>query len=390
MDAKSVTRELEALRNAFDNTLPEDTAKDCREKFDGVALEALYARTERCMDLVAEAAPWSKDGPAWHDAEACADGLYTALNKDFIKRLNRVVEETVPMPEVTADRATALDVSIRSGAPVAAQLFILLDTRCKDLTNRPAHQAWRADLERRLGGLLRIYQTQINDILASPDPPDLRALSADLLRMDVLYWLLQDLGIPKVAEVLAANQKVTARLVMDSASAAVDRFLVRPDNLNRFDVGIVITAVDDLIAVMARVIEQHESDMEGPHDGFLESRGRESITRFVVAMGKLMVLMFRDLSDQVTSGELIYDKAEINLAKVERIHEFCQLADPLTQGRVHAAADRTIRERSRVLLADLQRAAAGRSAGDAAKLLKRLEKTLTRLAMAPPPQAGRR
>ena len=57
---------------------------------------------------------------------------------------------------------------------------------------------------------------------------------------------------------------------------------------------------------------------------------------------------------------------------------------------MHAAADRTIRERSRVLLADLQRAAAGRSAGDAAKLLKRLEKTLTRLAMAPPPQAGRR
>ena len=120
--------------------------------------------------------------------------------------------------------------------------------------------------------------------------------------MDVLYWTLQDLNIPAVADVLEKNEQITARLIMDSASDAVERFLKRPDNLNRFDLAIVLTAIDDLIVVMARVIEYHERDMERPHDGFLESRGRESITRFVGVMGRLMVMMFRDLGKQAEDG----------------------------------------------------------------------------------------
>lgn len=384
LDPREVTRRLHALRNAFDRVLPADNAKDCREKYDPKAFEDLYRQTEDCIAILVKAAPFGHKDRTWIDAQTCADGLFSAFGADFIPRLNRAIEETLPVPEVTADRAMALDLSIRSHSPVAAKLFQLLAARCKDLTGHGAPLKWRADLERRLSNLVRLYQGQINDILTSPDPPDLRGLSADLLRMDVLYWALQDLGIHTVADVLEKNEKVTARLIMDSASDAVDRFLQRPDNLNRFDLGIVLTAIDDLIAVMARVLEHHERDMEGPHDGFLESRGRESITRFVVAMGKLMVMMFRDLSDQAASGELVYETAEINLTKIERIHEFCQLADPMTNGRVHAAADRTIRERSKILFKDLQQAAQGRSAGDVVKVLKRLEQTLTRLALAPP------
>lgn len=390
LDPREVTRRLEALRNAFERVLPKDSAKDCRETYDPKAFDDLYRQTEDCLALVAKAAPFKREEKSWFDAQACADGFFKALGANFIPRLNRAIEETVPVPEVTADRAMALEVSIRTHSPIAARLFMLLAARCKELTGHGTPPSWRADLERRLSGLVKIYQAQINAILTSPDPPDLRSLSSDLLRMDVLYWTLQDLEIPAVANVLETNEKVTARLIMDSASDAVDRFLSRPDNLNRFDLGIVLTGIDDLIAVMARVLEHHERDMERPHDGFLESRGRESITRFVVAMGKLMVMMFRDLSELVASDELKYTQAEINLTKIERIHEFCQLADPLTNGRVHAAADRTVRERSKTLFKELQQAARGRAAGDAVKLLKRLEQTLQCLAVAPPPSTSGR
>lgn len=357
LDPRDVTRRLDSLRIAFDRVLTEDSAKDCRANYDPKAFEELYRQVEDCIAFVVEAAPFGREDRAWRDVQACADGLFSALGGNFVPRLNRAIEETLPVPEVTADRAMALDVSIRSHSPVAAKLFELLARHCKDLTGHGTPLKWRADLEG--GSAAWSGSIRGRSTISSPRPirPDLRGLSADLLRMDVLYWTLQDLGIPSVASVLEKNETVTARLIMDSASDAVDRFLQRPDNFNRFDLGIVLTAIDDLIAVMARVLEHHERDMEGPHDGFLESRGRESITRFVVAMGKLMVMMFRDLSDQAASGELVYETAEINLAKIERIHEFCQLADPMTNGRVHAAADRTIRERSKILFKNLQQAA---------------------------------
>lgn len=378
-DPRNATRTLETLRAAFDRVLPKDDARDCRENFDPQAFQELYTQTENCLTLLSDAKSFSRNDDAWIDVEACADGLFSALSNDFIPRLNRVIEETLPAPEVTADRAMALEASIRTHSPIAAKMFILLTSRSKDLTGHAAPPAWRADLEKRLGNLIRTYQVQINAILTSPDPPDLRNLSADLLRMDILYWTLQDLDIPTVADVLEKNEQVTVRLIMDSASDAVERFLKRPDNLNRFDLAIVLTAIDDLIAVMARVIEYHERDMERPHDGFLESRGRESITRFVGVMGRLMVMMFRDLGKQAEDGELSYEAFDINVTKIERIYEFCQLADPFTRGQVHSTAERMIREKSLDLVRKLEKLAQTNPSETLVRALTRLETALRKL-----------
>lgn len=123
--------------------------------------------------------------------------------------------------------------------------------------------------------------------MESPDFPDLKDIANNLLRLDVLSWVLITSGFPReVVEVQTKTRKL-ARASMRRATYIMNRCAATFALIDRINLAGTIAEIDDLVLIFQRVRQGEREEMPDGEENFVQSLGAEVIAEFTKAVTEL-------------------------------------------------------------------------------------------------------
>lgn len=215
--------------------------------------------------------------------------------------------------------------------------------------------ARRRDLERRL--IDRIahaavhYHRWLTDSLQKADPVDLRAVSFDQIRLDIIIWLLEDLGGTTALDNVRALARMTARAALRRAGQVIDAYIGTRGPSQRFDVAVVVSQVEELGTLIRRVLDSVHVDDYGIDDQGTLSR--TLVEDFIHGCGLLVLATFRDLEDRQAAGTLTTSGLRGALKQITALRTFIHGIDVPGGTRIRLAVERTITRRARMTVTAL-------------------------------------
>lgn len=208
--------------------------------------------------------------------------------------------------------------------------------------------AQRAALQQRLVDRIAhagiFYHRHMIDRLEKDESVDVRNVSFDQLRLDIILWLLEDLGARAAADSVRSLAQVTARAALCRASQVIDAYIRTRGPAQRFDVAVVVSQVEELGVLVARVLESVSHDGHG-----LDSQGtlsRRLVEDFIHRCGLLVLATFRDLDQRHAAGRLDVVGLKGALKQIHALRAFVHRIDAPGGTRIRLAVDRTITRRA--------------------------------------------
>lgn len=109
-------------------------------------------------------------------------------------------------------------------------------------------------------------QTTVNprDLAGTTDAPDLRSLSFDFLRIEGTCWILETLGSREAAGELSWRSRRLCRAALTRCAATIDGFVASCDTLALFDSVAVVSRIDDILTLAARLSDALRDREEEP------------------------------------------------------------------------------------------------------------------------------
>ncbi len=243
--------------------------------------------------------------------------------------------------------------------------------------------AQRRDLERRLVDRIAHagvhYHRWLTDSLQKADPVDIRAVSFDQIRLDIIVWLLEDLGDTAALNNVRSLAQMTARAALRRARDVIDTYIGTRGPSQRFDVAVVVSQVEELGTLARRVLDSVRVDDQG-----IDGQGtlsRALVEDFIHRCGLLVLATFRDLEERQAAGTLGPSGLRGALKQIMALRTFIHGIDAPGGTRIRLAVDRTIARRARMTVAAL----AGRQAKDSAATKQMLRDLADFLALAQQP-----
>ncbi|MBO6519576.1 MAG: hypothetical protein JJ900_01685 [Rhodospirillales bacterium] len=349
---EELTDSLWDLENSLSRVLPNDGPQTDHSIFKVGDYNQLFNKVQHCLHLRRQLGTATTSDS--HKLKAQAAKLAKQFDGELMRRMMRAIVETAPAPEVTINEVGLLEEKIGGCARAVSRLYMLITENARLLTGASRRDWWEKELDDRIGRSIAFHQRELNKVLHSDDPPDVRALAIDLLRMEVMHTVLVDLRLYGAASTIQSNMRVTARLTINTASSSIERYIADPDDMNRFDLAIVISAIDDLIVVIRRVIEaQEQSDKIEDMEDLKEKIGTDTTSRFIRNMGVLMLKIFDDLISDADEETLTFSELDLYLRKIKNIHTFCRHVGNLTGADTGGAATKAVITRANKLNKEL-------------------------------------
>ncbi|MGC2854882.1 hypothetical protein ACM64Y_05355 [Novispirillum sp. DQ9] len=298
----------------------------------GVAAAVEEAPGEAAVAALGEAVAALRRDPPTTEALTYLRG---ELDKTLPRLIDRIVAD-VPAPGEREAVAETGALTRRLGvAKAVLRSPLLAEGRRagleKQLVDRIAHAAI-------------YYHRALTRTLETTDPVDIRAVSFDQLRLDVIQWLLEDLGATAAQEAVRSLAHVTARTALRCAGRAVDAYIRTRGPSQRFDVAVVVSQVEDLGTLVGRVL-----DSVGVDDHGIDSQGalsRALVEDFIHRCGLLVLATFRDIEDRHAAGALSVPALRGALKQVMALRTFIHRIDAPGGTRIRLAVDRTITRRA--------------------------------------------
>ncbi len=215
------------------------------------------------------------------------------------------------------------------------QVAVLKAYLASPLVPEGRSQAMRTDLCDRIAHAAVVYQRTLTRLLDQSEGLDLRTVSIDLLRLDVLEWLLDDLeATPQAQANLRAQARATAHAALRRARLMIDAFIRKRGPARRFEIATLLVEVDALIDLIDRVRAHgatHSLDV-----------GEALATSTIHSLGKLVLALFRDLADRHQASHLTADGLRGGLRKIERIIQLLKVVDPHENRLITRAVERCV------------------------------------------------
>lgn len=214
-------------------------------------------------------------------ADRTLDDAYRMIGEQMVPRLIHLLVTRTPVPggpPVAGGDPTALDLA--EVYRVLTELLIRRDSRLPAI----------AMLKRGIYPLIdqtRAYVEAAEASMESPDFPDLKDIANNLLRLDVLSWVLITSGFPReVVEVQTKTRKL-ARASMRRATYIMNRCAATFALIDRINLAGTIAEIDDLVLIFQRVRQGEREEMPDGEENFVQSLGAEVIAEFTKAVTEL-------------------------------------------------------------------------------------------------------
>lgn len=144
--------------------------------------------------------------------------------------------------------------------------------------------ALRAAIQARVAAVTRTCRRRIDAHLrvrTEEDFPDVRLLARDILRVEAVEWAVAIAGGPAQAAELRHLAHHAARQAVQWAGRVFERFRAGPDEFTHFNAVATLSAVDDLLVVILRVLESDRDDRLAGSHPFVLTLGEQALQDFV-------------------------------------------------------------------------------------------------------------
>lgn len=141
----------------------------------------------------------------------------------------------------------------------------------------------RSAIQTRLGTITRACRVRIErhlQVCSDEDFPDVRLLARDILRVEAVEWVVGIAGGPAQARDLRHLAHHAARKAVQWAGQVFDRFKAEPDEFSHFDAVATLSAVDDLLVVILRILESDQDDRRAGSHPFVLTLGEQALQDF--------------------------------------------------------------------------------------------------------------
>lgn len=158
----------------------------------------------------------------------------------------------------------------------------------------------RAAIQKRMAGVVRTCRSRIEERMqvgADSDIPDVRLLARDILRIEAVEWAVGVAGGAGQAEPLRQLAHHAARKAVQWAGKVFERFKEGPTEFSHFDAVATLSAVDDLLVVILRVMESDRDAREAGSHPFVLTLGEQALQDFVNGL-QHMTSRYLDIADQ--------------------------------------------------------------------------------------------
>lgn len=163
----------------------------------------------------------------------------------------------------------------------------------------------RAAIQKRMAGVVRTCRSRIEQRMqvgADDDIPDVRLLARDILRIEAVEWAVELAGGVGQAEPLRQLAHHAARKAVQWAGKVFERFKAGPTEFSHFDAVATLSAVDDLLVVILRVLESDRDARRAGSHPFVLTLGEQALQDFVNGL-QHMTNRYLDIAEQhLTSG----------------------------------------------------------------------------------------
>ena len=213
--------------------------------------------------------------------EKTLDAINRTIAESLVPNLIRVLSARTPIPggpPVDGGDPTALDI---------AETYLTVTNWL--IRHDPKHPAITR-LKRGINPLLdqtRAYIDGAETSMESPDFPDLGAIAANLLRLDVLSWVLVTAGFPRETVQIQLKTRKLARSALRRATLVMNRCAATFALVDRINLAGTISEIDDLVLIFQRVRQGEREEMPGGEENFVESIGAAVIVEFTKAVIQL-------------------------------------------------------------------------------------------------------
>jgi serine/threonine-protein kinase len=310
------------------------------------ALDAALSRAaERQVDA-AQLLQLEKAEADWPALAATARPGMDALMERLpaqIERLGAVIVDTAPLPE--AQRPVR-------GDWMALVRLVAVGLR---LLHRMGHTEIARTHHRRLADELAepfiLYVDTVGQFLSGADNPDLDRLSMGLLRLDVLEMALEAISAPAELRLARKTRLLVAIQAMRRVNATVSHYTRTGDMMARFDVAMLMSEIEALIAIAARLTDEGAV----PPGRILGETAQSVIRDFIAGARDLVTLTVEDLAQaDLATG------ARAFAAKLRQLRALYRFA-VLLPGQTHRNQMRHLADTTRTQVEGLARGLMQRS-----------------------------
>lgn len=203
----------------------------------------------------------------------------------------------------------------------------------------------RAAIRQRMAGIVRTCRERIEQRLQvdnASDIPDVRLLARDILRVEAVEWAVEVAAGQGQAEPLRQLAHRAARQAVQWAGTVFERFKAGPDEFSHFDAVATLSAVDDLLVVILRVLESDRDARRAGSHPFVLTLGEQAMQDFVTGL-QHMTGRYLDIADQHlvsggAAGSFVLSVLQV-LQRILRLgHALVPTVDMLEMRTNHEAA----------------------------------------------------
>lgn len=170
----------------------------------------------------------------------------------------------------------------------------------------------RAAIRARLAAVVENCQRRIVSYLHvrdDEDVPDVRLLARDILRLEAIEWAVGIAGGTGQTAELRMLAHRAARQAVIWAGKVFERFRAQPDELTHFDAIATLSAVDDLLVVILRVLDGDRDDRRAGSHPFVLTLGELALQDFVGGLehmtGRYLGIAERHLLASGATGDFV-------------------------------------------------------------------------------------
>lgn len=162
------------------------------------------------------------------------------------------------------------------------------------------------------------YDRELTGHIDLVDLPDLRRVSLNSSRIDVLCWLAELFEAPETLKVLSFHGRRALRLTLGRVCDIIDRFLADRSLESRFDTVAVMMELDELVVSVDRLLDPEASRREGGAV-FLGDRDADVVTRLGTSLRQLLQVLTRLIRNAGRKADVNIDLALGLIRQVERL-----------------------------------------------------------------------
>ena len=275
--------------------------------------------------------------------EKTLDAINRTIAESLVPNLIRVLSARTPLPggpPVDGGDPTALD--------VAETYLTITNWLIRHDPNHPAITRLKRGINP-LTDQTRDYIDGAETSMERPDFPDLGAIAANLLRLDVLSWVLVTAGFPREAVEIQLRTRKLARSALRRATMVMNRCAATFALIDRINLAGTISEIDDLVLIFQRVRQGEREEIPDGQENFVESIGAGVILEFT----KAVIQLSRSIMD--TFIDSAFEVSETRASEIAGMLRALVKLRRLLTGVKDEGIIRSVEEMSSSLRAGLQR-----------------------------------